>query len=161
MASNFTLPQNFPLSTDLLLPTVLYTLPALYLCYSNSRKMCLLRNGWIRRRCIAILCYLVKVIDFQIIAEVQLLNPVQLFLQIIHFLVNICNLLFIWMIFVMMLNKVFLYPNITYPVGTNDFELDKQIFYFIRSVFLYTVALVPSIIIYEWKFRHSRLQLTR
>lgn len=61
MASNFTLPQNLQSTNDLLLPTILYTLPAVYLCYVSSRKVCLMRNGWLRDRCVAVLCYLVKV----------------------------------------------------------------------------------------------------
>lgn len=82
-------------------------------------------------------------------------------LQTLHFLVNIGNLLVIWIIFVMLLNKVFLHPNITYRMAGLDFKLDEHIFHFLRAVFLYTVAFVPSVIIYEWRFRHTRLRMRR
>ncbi|XP_037034317.1 uncharacterized protein LOC119073107 [Bradysia coprophila] len=140
MASNFTLSQNLNSSNGLMVPTVLYTLPAVYLCYTSSRKVCLMRSGWMREGCVAVLCYLVKTL---------------------HFLVNFANLMVIWIIFVLLLNKVFLQPDTNYRMDNTNFVLDQQIFRLLRTVFLYTIAFVPSIIIYEWKFRNSRLQRTR
>lgn len=157
MATNFTLSQNLPASNDLLLPTTLYAIPAVYLCYLNSRKVCLMRNGWLRARCVAVLCYLAKV---KFVVFNYLLNK-QSTTQTLHFLVNLGNLTLIWIIFVMMLNRLLLCPDINYQMASVKFQIDKNIFYLLRAVFLYTIASVPSVIIYEWYFRQSRFRSRR